>query len=117
MLEINGVEIVAPKIFKVDIHDIDGESTRNAKGDLIRDRISTKTKLICEWPPLELEEISILLKSVKDIYFTVKYPDPMEGKFVSKTFYVGDRSAPMYWYDKTKNKSLWKGLNMNFIER
>ncbi len=117
MLKINGVAIAAPKTFKVDISDIDGESNRNAKGDLIRDRIATKRKLNCEWPPLEMNEISVLLKAVKDVYFTVEYPDPMEGMFITKTMYVGDRSIPMYWYDKSKNKYLWQGLNMNFIEK
>lgn len=117
MLKINGVDIATPKVFKVDISDIDGESNRNAKGDLIRDRIATKRKLSCEWPPLEMNEISTLLKAVKDVYFTVEYPDPVEGMFITKTMYVGDRSAPLFSYDKTKGKYLWQGLSMNIIEK
>ena len=117
MLKINGVAIAAPKSFKVDISDIDGESNRNAKGELLRDRIATKRKLQCEWPPLEMAEISTLLKAVKDVYFNVEYPDPMEGLFLVKTFYVGDRSTPAYQYNKTTGKMLWEGLSMNFIEK
>lgn len=117
MLKINGVAIAAPKTFKVDISDIDGESNRNARGDLIRDRIAVKRKIECEWPPLEMGEVSTLLKSVKDVYFTVEFPDPMEGTFISKTMYVGDRSAPLCTYDSTKSRYLWQGLSMNFIEK
>lgn len=117
MLKINGVAIATPKTFSVDISDLDGESNRNAKGELIRDRIAVKRKLNCEWPPLRMSEISILLKAVKDVYFSVEYPDPMEGKLIIKTFYVGDRTAPVYWKDSKTGEYLWQGLSMNFIEK
>lgn len=117
MLKINGVEVTAPKTFKVDISDLDGESNRNAAGELIRDRIAVKRKLSCEWPPLQMDEISTLLQAVKDIYFQVYYPDPMDGAFSTRTFYVGDRSAPAYWFDESKGIHLWQGLTMDFIEK
>ena len=52
MLKINGVDIATPKTFSVDISDLDGETNRNAKGELIRDRIAVKENS-CEWPPLK----------------------------------------------------------------
>jgi hypothetical protein len=116
MLKVNGVAIAAPSSFKVDILDLDGESNRNAKGELIRDRIGVKRKLECAWSPLTMAEISPLLKAVRDVYFSVEYPDPMEGTIQTKTFYVGDRSAPALFTDKN-GKMLWQGLTMNFIER
>ena len=33
-LIINGVTVVAPKSFKVSISDVDGETGRNARGDI-----------------------------------------------------------------------------------
>lgn len=115
MLKINGVAIATPKVFKVRLHDIDGETYRNAKGELMRDRIGTKRKLECEWPPLNMIQISTLLKAVKDEFFVVEYPDPYEGTTVTKTFYVGDRTAPMLM--QKDGQILWEGLSMNFIER
>ncbi|MEG0133771.1 MAG: DUF6711 family protein [Clostridium sp.] len=117
MLKINGVAIATPKIFQVDIEDIDGESNRNTRGELLRDRIAIKRKLNLEWAPLKMNEISVLLKAVKDVYFEVNYPDPMEGTMLTKTFYVGGRSAPAHYYDGVKNEMLWQGLKMNFIEK
>jgi hypothetical protein len=116
VLEINGTAITTPKIFSVAISDIDGESNRNAKGELIRDRIAVKRKLECEWPPLKMSEISTLLQAVSTVYFTITYPDPVEGTQVTKTFYVGDRTAPVYWLDPVTGEYLWQGLKMNFIE-
>jgi hypothetical protein len=115
MLKINGVAITIPKSFKVTITDLDGESNRNAKGELIRDRVAVKRKLECEWPPLSMGEISTLLKAVQAVFFSVEYPDPVEGMNLIKTFYVGDRTSPMY--SNVNGKIQWEGLNMNFIEK
>lgn len=45
MLNINGVAIATPKSFQITFQDLDGETNRNAKGDMVRDRITTKEKL------------------------------------------------------------------------
>lgn len=115
MIQINGVAIATPKSFKVTINDLDGESNRNARGELIRDRIAVKRKLECEWAPLSMSEISTILQAMQDVYFSVTYPDPMEGIMLTKTFYVGDRTAPIY--RNIDGNILWEGLSMNFIEK
>jgi len=117
VLKINGVAIATPKTFKVNIYDIDGETYRNTRGNLIRDRITTKRKLECEWPPLTMTQISTLLKAVQDVYFTVEYPDPFEGATITKIFYVGDRTAPLLKKNPQTGEWQWEGLSMNFIER
>lgn len=115
MLQINGVAIATPKTFSVTVSDLDGETNRNAKGDLIRDRIAVKRKLSCEWPPLTMGEISTLLQAVKDVYFSVTYPDPMDGATVTKTVYVGDRQSPVY--SNINGVTMWESLKMDFIEK
>lgn len=113
-LIINGATVVAPKSFKVVILDIDGETGRNAKGDIVRDRVAVKRKLECEWGMLTQVEMQTLLNAVTSEFFEVSYPDPQLGQ-ATKTFYVGDRTTPAYsWAEKMKP---WSGLNMNFIER
>ena len=116
MININGVVIATPKTFEVEIADIDGETNRNVKGDLTRDRIAVKRKLNLEWPPLTQSEISILLKSVSSVFFTVTFPDPELG-IITKTMYVGDRTAPAYFYDEKIQEVKWSGLKMNFVEK
>lgn len=115
MLKINATTIATPKSLKVSISDLDGETNRNAKGNLIRDRIAVKRKISCEWAPLNMNEVSALLQAVQNVFFAVEYPDPMEGSLQTKTFYVGDRTMPLY-----REKSgiyLWEGLSMDFIEK
>lgn len=115
MLKFNGVTVITPKVFQVDIMDLDGESQRNAKGDMIRDRLAVKRKLNCEWGPLTMGEISSVLVAVKDPYVTVEYPDPFAGTRITRIFYVGDRQAPMLRHDNSQIK--WEGLKFNLIEK
>lgn len=114
MLKINGASIATPKSFQVDVSDIDGETNRNAAGQLIRDRIAVKRKLSCEWPALSQTQASVLLGAVSEVFFNVEYPDPIQG-VVTKTFYVGDRTIPMY--RNIDGSILWEGLKMNFVEK
>lgn len=114
MIKINGVDIATPKIFEVAVSDLDGESNRNANGELIRDRIAVKRKINLEWGPLTQTEIQTLLNAVSGVFFTATFPDPMSG-VITKTMYVGDRTVPAYQYVNGAVK--WQGLKMNFIEK
>jgi hypothetical protein len=116
LLTINSTVVKTPKKFQVDINDIDGESTRNASGNLIRDRIGTKRKLNCEFPPMTQSEMSTLLGAVAGVFFSVTYQDPILGS-TTKTFYVGDRSSPMYRYGNGTTDLMWESLKMNFVEQ
>ncbi|SFG05412.1 DUF6711 family protein [Clostridium cadaveris] len=114
MIKINGVAIATPKVYEVTVQDLDGETNRNAAGTLIRDRIAVKRKINLEWQPLSQSEISALLNAVSGEFFTITFPDPQLGT-ITKTMYVGDRTAPAYQFKNGEVK--WSGLKMNFIEK
>ncbi|MDB2091376.1 MULTISPECIES: DUF6711 family protein [Bacillota] len=114
MIKINGVAIATPKIYEATVSDLDGESNRNAAGQLIRDRIAVKRKLNLEWGPLSQSEIAPILNAVSGVFFTVTFPDPQLG-IITKTMYVGDRTAPAYQYINEEVK--WSGLKLNLIEK
>lgn len=116
MISINGVQIATPNTYEVTVSDLDGETNRNANGDLIRDRIAVKRKINLEWPPLSQSAISTLLNAISSVFFTVTFPDPQLG-VINKTMYVGDRTAPAYMYDEVTKEVKWSGLKMNFIEK
>lgn len=114
MLIINGVNVVTPKSMSVSISDIDGDTGRNANGTIVRDRVAIKRKIELEWGMLTQAEISQLLNAVSNVFFSVTFIDPQQGK-VTKTMYVGDRSAPVFSFNE-KFKP-WSGLKMNLIEQ
>lgn len=117
-LEINGNAVTAsPTEFKVTIMDLDSadSSFRTADGTLSRDRIAVKRQLDITWGILNSTEISSILTAMQDEFFTVKYPDPLIGGDVTKTFYVGNRSSPIA-IDKG-DYVLWKGLTVMLTEQ
>lgn len=115
MYRVNGVMMPDTKSFTVNIADLDGKSDRNADGELIRDRIGTKRKLEIEYPPLDPYEISLILKAISPVFVEVEFPDPQEGRFITKTMYAGDKSSPMFCIKDGKPK--WSGLKFNLIEK
>lgn len=118
MIRINGSDIARlPREFSVDITDLDdGEtSMRTVDGTLHRDRIAVKRKLNMKWSGLDWPTLSQLLQSVSAVFFDVYYPDPMTGQYETKTFYVGDRNAPVAI--ARNGEIIWEGLSMNFIEK
>lgn len=114
-MKINGVTIPTPSSMEVAIMDIDSDSYRNANGKLLRDRVAVKRKVTCSWNWLSVTDASTLLKAVADEFFEMTYLDPMEGEEVTKEFYVGDRTNPVYsLHNGIKG---WKGIKMAFTQR
>ncbi len=119
ILQINKLNIADPMTLTWDIYDLDSEdgAGRNQLGEMFRDRVAVKRKINCTWGPMEPLEMSILLKAMDNVFFTLRYPDAHDGAYREGEFYVGDRSTPMYVWNNDKQKFLWEGLSANFIER
>lgn len=76
-------------------------------------RVGQLVGLELSWQNVSTEVVSSLLKAFNPEYIEVCYLDAMEGKYMTSTFYVGDRSAPMY----NATKGLWSNVSFNLIER
>lgn len=117
LLKINGVEIKCPSSFKYTRQDYDLDSARSVTGEMVRQRICTKVKLELTWlsGEMDMKSMSTLLKAFDDIFFEVTYYDIHDGAFITKTFYVGDRTAQMYSY--VNGKPVFNEISFNLIER
>lgn len=114
-MKINGVTVKTPSSMQVDIMDIDSDSYRTAKGNLVRDRVAVKRKIACSWNWLTIAECSTLLQAVEDEFVELTYLDPKLGTVTTKTVYVGDRTSPVYSF--VDGKEGWKGVQMTFTEK
>ena len=118
LIKIGGVEIAAyPTEFSVTPLDLDNaeSTTRTADGTLNRDRVATKRQIEMTWGTLDWATISALLQSMSGVFFDFYYPDPMDGTYATRTFYVGNRPTPF-----TQNKGgtiLWAGLKITLTEK
>ncbi|MGG3456046.1 DUF6711 family protein [Paenibacillus rhizolycopersici] len=117
-IKVNGVALVAsPSEFRVTILDLDDadSSVRTADGTLNRDRITVKRQVEIGWNALTLIQISQILKAMKDVFFDFTFPDPMEGAYITRRMYIGDRPVPMAF---ERNGVIWyKDLKYTLTER
>lgn len=106
-----------PQSFKPKIMDLDdGETTtRTRDGTMSRDRIATKRQFEVIWPAMSWEDTSAILKMLRDEFVEVTYPDPEEGKYVTKTFYASDREAPIAF--ERGGTIWWTGITVTITER
>lgn len=118
ILKINNVVITAyPKEFQVTPLDIDdGESSaRAADGNLTRDRVAVKRQIDMTFGILTWPEMSGILQSMSATFFDFSYPDPMDGIYATRTFYVGNRPAGVAVDDASGLK--WSGLKITLTQK
>lgn len=116
----NGAVVILPypQEYTPDIYDVDASTTgRNAAGTMIRDRVARKHKFNCKWAALTHEQLTLLLQATQDSSFNLTAVDIFTGTRKTFRVYVGDRSAPVYWYPTSDTSSwMYATLSMNFIE-
>lgn len=107
-----------PQEYTPDIYDVDASTTgRNAAGTMIRDRVARKHKFNCKWAALSHTDLTNLLQATQDVAFNLTAVDIFTGTRQTFRVYVGDRSAPVYWYPTTDTTTwMYASLTMNFIE-
>lgn len=112
------VTLPYPQELSIDVYDVDAATTgRDASGHMFRDRVAVKRKINCKWAALTSTDLKTLLNAVTDASFTLTLPDPLTETRMSYTVYVGDRSAPVYWWPTTNTTTwMYASLSMNFIE-
>ena len=115
-LTINGRTVKQPAEVVYNRYDLDSEdSFRSLSGEMQRDRVAVKVKLECRWNGLTASEMSVILQAMDAVFFDINYFDPFTGGYTTKTFYVGDRSAPVY--SIANGKVIFKSFSANFIEK
>lgn len=114
MIKIDGVEIPTPTTYVVGIEDL-SNAERNAKGDIIIDRIGTKRKIELSWNYLSREDLALVLQKVAPVFFQVEYIDPQTNSKRVGTFYSGGRTAAAL--DYRNGVIRYKDIKFNLIER
>ena len=115
IIQFKGENIPSPLPPQIGIKDLDQDSDTNAQGECERNRIAVKRTLSLEWGPLPWAEVSKILNLVKDAYVEANYPDPQDFKFVTRTFYVGDRPVLAAFEDS--GTIMWTGLKFEMVEK
>lgn len=101
MITINGVEVPAPKRGLELIVATNVNSGRNANGEMIGQKVGRDINKMndLEWPYLDAETWSKILKQFSSFFAVVKMPNMVNGGFITIKMYPGDRSAKPMWID------------------
>jgi hypothetical protein len=113
-LTVNGVVLPTPTDYSVSKMDI-SQANRNAKGMMVIDRITTKTKISVKWAFVSADDLKTILNAVAPTYYNVTYLDPVAGANVTSSFYCGDRDVGMVSY--FNGVPVYKDLGFDLIER
>ncbi|GLC88706.1 DUF6711 family protein [Lysinibacillus piscis] len=114
MIKIDGKEIPTPSDYSIGILDI-SKAERNARGDMIIERITTKRKIDLAWKHLSKLDLQLVLNAVSPVFFKVEYEDPQTNSRQSGTFYAGDRTIGAL--DFRNGDVRWKDIKFNIIEK
>lgn len=115
VIKINGTEF-DPSEMTIGIQDVSApDAGRDLSGTMQKMTICQKRTIQVAWWQPSPSVVASVLTKVKPEYFPVQYTDPESNSLVTKTFYVGDRSAPLQvWGVGSKRYSK---LSFKLIER
>lgn len=116
MITVDGVAMPCPSSFSWGLQDISAaESGRTDDTLMHKNRKGQKRKISLAWNGKDWKTTSKILKAFNPEYINVKYPDMMSGDYETRTFYVGDRSAPVKWWWIGNQRT--ESVSFDIIER
>mgnify|MGYP006958164452 CR=1 FL=1 len=111
---VDGETVKCPSSYQWKLQDIsDSDAGRTEDTVMHKNRIVQCVKLELSWQNISTAEVSDILRKFNPEYVTICYLDAKEGDYVTKVFYVGDRSTPMY----NCQLGIWSNVSFNVIER
>lgn len=116
MLWVNGVECPSPSTMKWGLIDVsDSDSGRTQDTIMHKNRVGQKRQIQLGWNGTSPEKTAQILQMFNPEYVSVKYWDAMGGEYQTRTFYVGDRSAPVTCW--TVRNKIYESVSFNIIEQ
>lgn len=113
ILTVNNVAM-SPTSLEIGIMDI-SKAERNAKGNMIIERINTKRKLNLAFAYLNATDLKTILEAVAPTLYNVQYFDPQINGMVTGTFYCGDRNISIVKF--TNGVPTYKDVTFDLVER
>lgn len=114
--EVDGKKVKCPSKLEWALQDISKSNAGRTKNALMhKNRIAQKRTLNLGWNGVTDDECHEILKAFNPEYVDIKFYDPLEGKVITKNFYTGDKTAPVYsWW---VGKHLYQSVSFSAIER
>lgn len=118
-LEINGVEVPCPSTGLEIIISTAVNSGRNANAEVIAEKLGRDSMKYnnLRWAWLTAEQWSTILNLFDNFFVVAKVWDARKMDFINIKMYPGDRSAEVYWIDKTTKRPInFRECKVNIID-
>lgn len=93
----------------------DAGRVQDGNDTMYKNRTSQKRKLSLGWNGPTPEQTAQILQMFNPEYVSVTYWDALAGAVQTRSFYVGDRNAPVKIW--TVNKKIYTSVSFDIIER
>lgn len=108
------VYVPVPSKYQYDLQDVSSPDAGRTEDALMhKQRIAQKVKIELAWSNLNTSGVSEVLTAFNSEYLSIEYLDAKVGTYVTKIFYVGDRTSPLY----NSKMDVWENVSFNIIER
>lgn len=116
MLRVNGVAVKTPSKMTIGFQDVSNSDAGRTQDALMhKNLVARKRKIDLVWAAPTPAEAHAILTAFYPEYFNVTYYDPLDGDTVTRTFYSGDKTAPVkIWF---ANHKRYESISFNIIER
>ena len=102
-----------PSSYQWTLEDISAASAGRTEDTVMHKKMLRQVvALELGWQNVRGAVASGVLKAFNKEYLTVRYLDPKENAYVTKRFYVGNRTAPMY----SETLDVWSNISFKIIE-
>ncbi|MDD4797124.1 MAG: hypothetical protein PHO66_05095 [Eubacteriales bacterium] len=118
MIKINGVPLSRqPQAVSVSYNALAAETSgRNAKGQMLIDRVAIKAKLELKWGGLTAAEAAGILSAISGVFISVTYDDLKAGAPKTITCYTGDPQMEVS-HKLANGQYYYKSLSVSLIEQ
>lgn len=94
--KVDGKAIRAPSKFEVGIQDISSPETGRTRDAVMhKERVAEKITISVMWNLTTPEETAEILTAFRPVYVDIEFTNPQTNKMETKTFYTGDKKAPV----------------------
>lgn len=99
-----------------DVSADDAGRVKDAQATMYKQRLAQKRKLQLAWRNPDHAATGRILRAFNPEYVYVRYWDAMDDAWSVRQFYVGDRTAPLRWFE-TLGGTRYEELSFDVIER
>ncbi len=116
LIIVDGVALPQPYVYTWSLQDVSAPGAGRTEDALMhKARIAQKRKIQLGWRVKDTTVTAQILQAFQPEYVNVRYFDMLNNQYETRTFYVGDRQAPVKMWQL--NRHIIETITFDIIER